>query len=72
MNERKKEIPHKEGKMKDIGRPRGVYSPMGQVSKVMGAGAQMCNYPAASPFHVMVVLSGNHVVRVLCVWVATP
>ena len=32
----------------------------------------MCYYPAASPFHVMAVLSGTRVVRVLCVWVATP
>ena len=33
---------------------------------------QMCYYPAAPPFHVMAVLSGTRVLRVQCMWVATP
>jgi len=39
---------------------------------MVGAGMQMCYYPAAPPFHVMAVLSVTRVVRVLCVWVAMP
>ena len=45
---------------------------MGQVSKVVEAGVQTCNYPAAPPFYIMAVLSGTHIVRVLCVCVANP
>jgi hypothetical protein len=45
---------------------------MGKVSKVVGARMQMCYYPAAAPFHVITVLFGTRVVRVLCGWVATP
>jgi len=44
----------------------------GRASKVVGAGMQMCYYPVATQFYVMAVLSGTRVVRVLCVWVATP
>jgi hypothetical protein len=58
--------------MKDIGAHVGYTVLWGRVSKVVGAGMQMCYYPAASPFHVMAVLSGTRVVRALCVWEATP
>ena len=44
----------------------------GEVTKEVGTGVQLFYYPAAPPFHVTVVLSGNRVVRFLCVWVATP
>jgi hypothetical protein len=44
----------------------------GGVSKVVHARVQMSYYPAAPQFHVMAVLSGTRVVRVLCVWVAAP
>ncbi len=59
--------------MKDIGSPVEYIVLWGRVSKVVGAGMQICYYPAApTPLHVMSVLSGIRVVRVLCVWVATP
>jgi hypothetical protein len=58
--------------MKDIGAHVRYTVLWGRVSKVVGTGMQMCYYPAAPPFHVMTVLSGTRVVRVLCVWVATP
>jgi len=58
--------------MKDIGAHVGYKVLWGRVSKVVGAGTQMCYYPAASLNLVMAVLSGTRVVRVLCVWVATP
>ena len=69
---RKKDIPYKEGKMKNIGAHVGYTVLWDRVSKVVGAGVHMCYYLAAPPFHVMAVLSGTHVVRVLFVWVATP
>ena len=56
--------------MKDIGAHVGYKVLWGRVSKVVGAGTQMCYYPAASLNLVMAVLSGTRVVRVLCVWVA--
>ena len=58
--------------MKDIGALVGYTVLWGRVSKVVGAGMQMCYYPAAPQFHVLAVLSGTRVVRVLCVRVATP
>jgi hypothetical protein len=58
--------------MKDIGALVGYTVLWDRVSKVVGARMQMCYYPAAPQFHVMAVLYGNRVVRVLCVWVATP
>ena len=58
--------------MKDVGAHVGYTVVWGKVSKVAGVVMQMCYYPAAPPFHVMAVLSGTRVVRVLCVWVATP
>ena len=58
--------------MEDIGAHVGYTVLWGRVSKVMGAGVHLCYYPAVLPFHVMAVLSGTRVVRVLCVWVATP
>ena len=58
--------------MKDIGVHVGYTVLWGRVSKVVGAGMQMCYHPVALPIHVMAVLSGTRVVRVLCVWVATP
>ena len=57
--------------MKNIGAHVGSTILWGWVSKVVGAGIQMCYYPVAPPFHVMAVLSGTRVVRVLCEWVAT-
>jgi hypothetical protein len=53
--------------MKDIDAHLGYTVLWGRVSKVMGAGMQMCYYPAAPPIRVMAVLSGTRVVRVLCV-----
>ena len=44
----------------------------GRVSNVVRAGVPMCYYPAAPPFHVIAVLSGTRVVRVLCVVMAAP
>ena len=58
--------------MKGIGARVGYTILWGRVSKEGGAGAQMCYYPAAASKHVMAVLSGTHVVRVICVCVATP
>ncbi len=58
--------------MRDIGAHAGYRVSWGRVSKVVGAGMQICHYPAALPIHVMAVLYGTRVVRVLCVWVATP
>jgi len=71
-NERKKEIPYKEGKTKDIGAHMGYTVIWGRVLKIVGARMQMCYYPAAPPIHEMAVVSGTRVVRVICVWVATP
>ena len=51
--------------MKDIGAHVGYTVLWGRVSKVVGAGMQMCYYPAAPQFYVMAVLSGTRVVRVL-------
>ncbi len=58
--------------MKEIGAHVGYTILWGRVSKVVGAGMQMCYYPAAPQCHVIAVLSGTRVVRVPCVWVATP
>ena len=58
--------------MKDIGAHVGYTILWGRVSKVVGAGVQMCYDPAVPPFNVMAVPSGTRVVRVLCVWVITP
>jgi hypothetical protein len=44
--------------MKDIGAHAGYTVLWDKVSKVARDGVQMCYYPVASPFHVMVVLSG--------------
>jgi hypothetical protein len=52
--------------MKDIGAHVGHTILWDRVTTVVGAGMQMWYYPAASPFHVMAVLSGTRVVRVLC------
>ena len=57
--------------MKDIGALVGYTKLWGRVSKVVGAGMQMCYCPAAPQFHVMAVLSRTRVVRVLCALVAT-
>ena len=57
--ERKREIPYKECKMKDIGAHVGYKVLWGRVSKVVGAGMQMCYYMGAPPIHVMAVLSGT-------------
>ena len=54
--------------MKDIGAHVGYTFLWDRVSKVVGAGVQMCYYPAALSNHVMAVLSGTRVVRVLCVY----
>ncbi len=62
---KKKEIPYKEGKMKDIGARVGYTVLWGRISKIVWAGVQMCYYPAAPLFYVMAVLSGTRVVRVL-------
>jgi hypothetical protein len=70
--ERKKEITYTEGKMNDIGAHVGYTVLWDKVLKVVGAGTQIFYYPAAPPFHVIAVLSGTRVVRVLYVWVATP
>jgi hypothetical protein len=40
--ERKKEIPHKEGRMKNTGAHVGYTVVLGKVSKVVGAEVQMC------------------------------
>ena len=58
--------------MKDIGAHAGYTILWGRVSKVVWAGVYMCYYPAAPPFHLMAVLSGTRIVRVLRVWVAVP
>jgi hypothetical protein len=58
--------------MKDIGVHVGYTVLWLRISKVVGAGMQMCYYPAAPPFHVMVLLFGTRVVGILCVWVAIP
>ncbi len=58
--------------MKEIGAHMGYTVIWGKVSKVMRAGVQMCYYPAAPPFHVMAVLSGTRVVRVLWVVMSAP
>ena len=58
---------YKEGKMKDIGAHVGYIVLWRRVTKRVGAGLQMCYYPAAPPFHVMAVLYGTCVERVLCV-----
>jgi hypothetical protein len=58
--------------MKNIGVHVGYTALWGKVSKVVGAGIQMCYYPVALPIHVMAVVSETRVVRVLCLWVATP
>ncbi len=58
--------------MKNIGAHVGYIVLWGRVSKVVRAGVQVCNYPAAPPFHVMAVLSGTRVVRVLWVVMAAP
>ncbi len=41
-------------------------------AKMVLTEVHVCYYTAAPPPHVIVVLSGTRVVRVLCVWVATP
>ncbi len=46
----KKEIPYKEGRMKDIGDHVGYTILWGRVSKVVRDGVQMCYYPAARQF----------------------
>ena len=58
--------------MKDIGVHVDYTVIWGRVSKLVGAGVQMCYYPAAPSNRVMAMLSGTRVVRVLCAWVATP
>ena len=58
--------------MKDIGAHVGYTILWGRVSKVVRAGVQLCYYPAAPPFHVMGVLSGTRVVRVLCMVMVAP
>jgi hypothetical protein len=58
--------------MKDIG-ARVVYKVLWNMgAKVVLTGVYMYYYSAAPPRHVMAMLSGTHVVRVLCVWVAAP
>jgi hypothetical protein len=69
---RKKEIPYKEDRNKDIGAHVGYTVIWGRVSKVVRAGVQMCYYPAEPPFHVMAVLSRTCVVRVLCAVIVAP
>ena len=58
--------------MKDIGAHVEYIVLWGRVSKLVRAGVQMCYNPAAPPFHVMAVLSGIRVVRVLCMAMAAP
>ncbi len=70
QKERKKEILYKEGIMKDTGAHAGYTVLWDRVMKVVWTGVHMCYYPAAPPFHVMTVLFGTRVVRVLCMWVA--
>ncbi len=43
-----------------------------RITKEVRAGVHMCYYPAASPLHVMAVIPGTRVVRVLCVVMAAP
>ena len=38
----------------------------------VGRGANVLISGGTAPFHMMAVLYGNRVVRVLCVWVAAP
>jgi len=45
---------------------------MGQGHEGIEGRGAMCYCPATPPFHVMAVLSGTRVVRILCVVVATP
>ena len=56
--------------MKDIGSHVGYTVLLDKVTNEVGAGMQVCYYPAAPPIHVMAVLSGTRAMRVLCVWVA--
>ncbi len=65
--ERKKEIPYKEGIMKDIGAPVEYTILWGRGAKVVLSGVHICYCPAAPPCHVMAMLSGSRVVRILCV-----
>jgi hypothetical protein len=59
--------------MKDIGAHVGFTVLWGKVSKVVRAGVQMCYYyPAAPPFHVMTMLSGNRVVWILSMVMDAP
>jgi hypothetical protein len=58
--------------MKDIGAHVRYAVLWGRVSKMVGARMQMCYYPAAPLFHIMVAISGTRVVRVLCARVVTP
>ena len=67
-----KQIPYKEGRMTDIGAHVGYTVLWGTVSKVVRAGLQMWYYPTAPPFHVIAVLSGTCVVRVLCMAMVAP
>jgi hypothetical protein len=43
-----------------------------RITKEVRAGVHMCYYPAASPLHVMAMIPGTRVVRVLCVVMAAP
>jgi len=42
------------------------------LAKLVLSGVLVCYYPVAPPSHVMAVLSGTRVVRVLCMVMATP
>jgi hypothetical protein len=58
--------------MKDIAAHLGYTVLWVTVSKLVRDMVQMCYFPSAPPFYVMVVLSGTRVVRVLCMVMATP
>jgi hypothetical protein len=58
--------------MKYIGAHMGYTILWGRGAKDLLTGVLVCFYPAALPHHMMAVLSGARVVRVLCVWVAAP
>ena len=45
---------------------------LGMDTKGVRIGVQMRYYPATPPFHVMAVLSGTRVMRVLCVMMVAP
>ncbi len=56
--------------MKDIGAHLGYTILWDMSTKVVLARVHVCYYLGAPPRHVMVVLSGTRIVRVLCVWAA--